>query len=381
MVKTKKLDIGSRRRRRRRHQTPKSEVVSETQKHTTVRNNIKKAIIKASRDIRKKHLLLKLNRNIEDETLEKMFKPISEPIKNISIKTDPYQQQSRDHSIKGDIKQDSVKHEHNSSYTAEDATLAPDTSSNSTGILLADLQQEDNDAFEDTAYMSTPTHAKVTQATTPHVNRRLIDNFEEFPPLARRYLQGLISDTEGDYDTIFGVTYDDTVKWKMGTKKIGFDILINADGKQQEVILLDDKQFPATQGLYRLIFLKSPTKYTAADIKHYTQILKCSEAIKKNAPNSTKFKTIIKNIVAPLKKKISVKAQSSTVSKTGSGIPNNFTSMTYNTKPIEYLFWDNVNELVDRLRLLHASQAAGNSSHDNEIQAILDELRESKIIR
>ncbi len=43
---------------------------------------------------------------------------------------------------------------------------------------------------------------------------------------------------------------------------------------------------------------------------------------------------------------------------------------------MDYVFWDDPNELVDRLRLLMAEKAAGNISHTNEIHAIIEELRE-----
>jgi len=48
--------------------------------------------------------------------------------------------------------------------------------------------------------------------------------------------------------------------------------------------------------------------------------------------------------------------------------------------PPNYVHWDNVNELVERLQLLMASRAAGNNNHTNEILSIIEELREAKII-
>ena len=50
-----------------------------------------------------------------------------------------------------------------------------------------------------------------------------------------------------------------------------------------------------------------------------------------------------------------------------------------NSRP-NYIYWDDPNELVDRLRLLMASQAAGNPSHNNEIMSIIEELHETIII-
>ena len=54
--------------------------------------------------------------------------------------------------------------------------------------------------------------------------------------------------------------------------------------------------------------------------------------------------------------------------------------LALNNKPKEYIYWDNVNELVDRLRLLVASTSAGNNNHNNEIISIIEELHEAQII-
>jgi hypothetical protein len=47
------------------------------------------------------------------------------------------------------------------------------------------------------------------------------------------------------------------------------------------------------------------------------------------------------------------------------------------TKRPLYEYWDDPNELVDRLRLLIASRDAGHSGHENEILSIIEELREA----
>lgn len=52
-----------------------------------------------------------------------------------------------------------------------------------------------------------------------------------------------------------------------------------------------------------------------------------------------------------------------------------------NSHNIDYTSWNDPNELVDRLRLLTASKHAGNTSHNNEIVSILEELREAGIIK
>jgi len=54
--------------------------------------------------------------------------------------------------------------------------------------------------------------------------------------------------------------------------------------------------------------------------------------------------------------------------------------MMLNDNAIDYAHWDDPNELVNLLRLLDASQRAGNNAHDNEMLSIIEELREAGFI-
>ena len=64
----------------------------------------------------------------------------------------------------------------------------------------------------------------------------------------------------------------------------------------------------------------------------------------------------------------------------GSGLLPKFMSTSKKETHINYKYWDNPNELVDRLKLLIAERSAGNNNHNNEILALIEELREAKII-
>jgi len=61
-------------------------------------------------------------------------------------------------------------------------------------------------------------------------------------------------------------------------------------------------------------------------------------------------------------------------SKTGFGY------MTLQKSNPNYVYWNDVNELVERLEILVASKEAGNTSHNGENFSILEELREERII-
>ncbi|CAK1593127.1 unnamed protein product [Parnassius mnemosyne] len=47
----------------------------------------------------------------------------------------------------------------------------------------------------------------------------------------------------------------------------------------------------------------------------------------------------------------------------------------------DIVYWDDPNELVDRLKHLIASRDAGNTNHDNEMLSIIEELKEANIIK
>jgi len=150
------------------------------------------------------------------------------------------------------------------------------------------------------------------------------------------------------------------------------------DLDKNDNIIIGGVSYAGTSGLYHLIFRKIPHKesYTQDDLQTYKSILLSTNAHRRNrdpklpilSNKGYKYKYVIAPItqVTALKKKV------------GSGnVPR---AMTVTDDKIEYVHWDDPNELVDRLRLLEASRKAGNNAHDNEILSIVEELREAGVI-
>lgn len=79
----------------------------------------------------------------------------------------------------------------------------------------------------------------------------------------------------------------------------------------------------------------------------------------------------------PIKPRKAKKKKETPQEKKGGGLESEFIPYKPNTS---YEFYDNPNELCDRLRLLIASRVAGNSNHSQEINSIIGELRESGYI-
>jgi len=140
----------------------------------------------------------------------------------------------------------------------------------------------------------------------------------------------------------------------LGNKKINFF---------QNTLIIGDITYPLTPGLVRLLFYKHPVAYTENDLETYKQLLVQTSAhltldgtkIKKGGDKYTE-------IVVKL------------FSASGSGL-----SMKLQRHNLVY--WDDPNELVDRLRLLLSSQAAGNTGVSNEILSIFEELLEVGLIK
>ena len=136
---------------------------------------------------------------------------------------------------------------------------------------------------------------------------------------------------------------------------------------------IDSKSYPKTDGLMELLFLKRPDlrKVTQEDYENYYLILHRSSAHKLQfnpnqqigTHNSNKFTNIISKLF----------------SVTGHGILPQF-KVANKSSVTDYRYWDDPNELVDRLRLLIAERTAGNTGHNNEILAIIEELREAGYI-
>jgi hypothetical protein len=141
---------------------------------------------------------------------------------------------------------------------------------------------------------------------------------------------------------------------KLGEKEINFD---------GDTINIEEKSYLLTSGLEQLLFFKNPKLYLPQDLDIYKQILEQTSAHLTNSQRikkgGTKYNIILK------------------LFSSGKGL--NYGGLKLQKHNL--IYWNNPNELVDRLRLLLASQAAGNTSVSNEILSIFEELYEAGIIK
>ncbi|XP_043472982.1 uncharacterized protein LOC122505436 [Leptopilina heterotoma] len=180
-------------------------------------------------------------------------------------------------------------------------------------------------------------------------------------------------------DLVYGVR-----KLPNGSFIIG-DTPVDLEGSH--IQLVGKKKYLKTAGLLELLFRQEPNPalISSDDLENYKEILVATNAHRKNYSSSglvnvtrnSKYTDVISKLFkgTPKKGRGILKKKKKQL---GKKLPQ-FMISKKQFEP-DYIYWDDPNELVDRLRLLVASQQAGNISHNNEIMSIIEELREARII-
>jgi len=176
--------------------------------------------------------------------------------------------------------------------------------------------------------------------------------------MAENYLRQFASKEE--VDKTFGL-YD-----KHGEFFIG-DSPVKIEGDD---IIVKDKQYQGTPGLWELLIMKEPDKsiYNREDFRNYAEILCHTNATKHNhnpKSNKPKFSKSqkYKEIIRPICNMV----HSGVRPSIGQGVGTT-------------VIPSNPDALIDRLDLLMASNVAGNTGVRNELINICDELLRQNVI-
>ncbi|XP_043476191.1 uncharacterized protein LOC122507507 [Leptopilina heterotoma] len=166
-----------------------------------------------------------------------------------------------------------------------------------------------------------------------------------------------------------------------GIRKLSDGSLMIGDSPitlEDQFVKISDKRYLQTPGLLELLFKSKPTRsfISEADEMNYKEILIATNAHKKKYSSSKSIRTDncykYLNFISQFFPRTPTKQPS----VSGSSLPKFI--ITNRNFQRGYIYWDDPNELVDRLRLLMASQDAGNPSHNNEIMFIIKELQEAR---
>lgn len=364
--------------------------------------HLARELIKSRKAVRDKYQSLKLASSAVQSQLEQSYKPITEPLQELisKIKTEPLQLKEETIDLpkkylekfsstpkKSQRKTPVLPYEQPSFFDSEmasssrfplETSIINESSPSTTleNLNLSDILEQTKQSIQ--TYIDTPAYQ---------------DWLHDFDVLPRQYIDAGVKDVENKFDHNYGIVHDlENEKMYLGLTQKPVEIV----GKD---IKVEGITYPGTTGLYELLFKKDPVGYKPEDLENYMDILARTNAYRRNfesheqvqGNSSPKYVTII----APyLQKKGITKTRSVNAvqrlteafskpkppvtrkqSKKGTGL----TLKNYKTNT-DYIYWDNINELIDRLRLLISSTASGHTNHNNEIISIVEELREAKVI-
>ena len=178
-----------------------------------------------------------------------------------------------------------------------------------------------------------------------------------------------------DIDSSYGPYYTDNLL-KLGNQTIFFD--------QNDNLIIDNEKIKVTPGLLELIFKKVPIKSLVdqSDLGKYKKIILKTQLHRISHDNFERIKASkahkYKNYISKLIKSSDENVVSGEGFKRDRKLNKkslfNTPLMRFNNNKIDYKYYNNINEIVDRLKLLISSQNVGNNNHSNEIYEIIEEL-------
>ena len=294
--------------------------------------NVLNEIVKSREAIKRKYKQLRQDKTDVEKVLGETFKPIVSPLEKL---------------VDATKKKKAVK------LVAKETSNVEELSSNN-----EDEEESQNDLDE------TVKRADVSFETAESGQ----DDEDETEFVKQSYLQTL-EKRPNLLDNIYGIRIEDNVL-KIGDSPIYF---------KKTYVKVQNENYPKTTGLLQLLFQKQPDMMHIGsnDIENYRKIVEMTNAFRRNysetqplrKSNSNKYK----DFIGPYFDK------STSRNVSGSGLLPKY-KIARKDMRMDYVYWDDPNELVDRLRLLLSELEAGNQSHTNEIHSIIEELKEAGYI-
>lgn len=331
-------------------------------KHNGEEISLKRQLVEATDSVRKKFNSLKSSNVKTQLSLEKMYEPITKPLKVISSASEA--------KVNNQVPMEMTRKPVQSQESVRASSKATSETS--------DLEEGEKNVSQ-AYFVETPPRSSLM--STPGSDGFLGSEGKKCD-VVKKHLENLKS-SDPKYDTVYGVRIDPhSDKLRMGNADVHFssgNITLWRSNKKLGT-------YSGSSKLYDVIFMKYPTMLRSdggtidnEEYQIYGEILKKTNAAYKNYDvkqglHKNKWKKFSK-IIKPL--------ASSTVktrSKTGLGFSRIPSQKLYNSKGVDYVYWNKPKELVDRLRLLYSSKMAGNTGVNNEIISLVEEMREEGII-
>lgn len=307
--------------------------------------NILSELSRAREAIKRKYSLLKQEKDNFEKVIGDTLKPVITPLEKLIDSKTASLQPSKDI-----LDIDTIRKSKKSRRK-----LRFDRSNNTSSQFDDQIEDDDFDEDDDDEFASLDgTMLNSTFKSTHDTNQ------------STNYIS-LLNESRSKLDNIYGVR-DVNGVYMIGDSRIIFN---------DKTINLKGRSYPKSDGLMELLFKKQPDEnlISSADQDNYRSILEATNAHRKKHSKDEALRSSrsrkYANIIAPM-----FRSTRKNVKTVGGGCLLPKYKIAKKNSSIDLVYWDDPNELVERLQLLIAERSAGNNNHTNEIQSIIEELRE-----
>lgn len=330
-------------------------------------HNLKEKIIKSVNTIKSK---IKQMKNKEDETnlhINRVLKPLTDPLKEM------VELGKCNFNIENDTKAEEVNN-----YSM---------SNNSQVSCYADFESDSNESIKTVDTYKENDNNDKQEMKTPTRDEQYVTNLDT-PILSMIAKENLLDDVN-NLNVPFGIRTEKN-KLMIGNIPVIIRLSDRSSKPSISMISIGNTDYNMTKGLKELLLKKKPDidLVSEQDKLVYKEILHNTHAHKRDF-NSTgqikgdkgmKYCNIIKPLFYESDNLIDNDIADKKCNMKRGGNIMKTTKKTYK-KNTDFIYWDDPNELIERLMLLTASKDAGNTNHDNEIISIIEELKEAGIIK
>lgn len=291
-------------------------------------------LMAAQHAVQHKYKLLKRGQLESDRLLHQTFTPISEPLKKL---------------VNMQIK--------------KDVDVKPEVFSNEARTTVTKKEEDDSQQFKINDSILYDSDVYDTADDDDDLQNKTIVSPHDY-----------VLKNDDSVDRVYGVRKTNGLL-KVGGSEVVFT-------KDYLVDKTNGLKYPLTHGFVELLVKKQPDfkLVTEHDKIQYTNLLESTNPHRIGySPQGTLKQTNAVNkkwinVINPMltKKKLNL-------STSGMGLPK-YKVARPRANLIDLVYYDDPNEIIERLKLLIAEQQAGNDAHTNEIHSILEELREGGYI-
>lgn len=350
----------------------------------TNQEKLLKEIKSLSDSIRLKNRALKSGISEREKFLETTFKPVTAPLKQIAQNIG-----KPAISFEGDVilpiskyeKEEEEEFQGDKAYRKLQTTTEEETE-----------ESEESEESEETEGLREKEYTSKSEeeegSTSPSNLSKLGSDIVLKGTLGRKYLLKMLHSAQPSrkYHT-YGARIEDN-GLMIGDSRLDIDAKDN--------ILIGNNNYKGTTGLFELIFKNKPVRYTKKDLAVFKDILETTNAHKKGYSKdlpvyrnrSVKYVNIISDLFPSQVKKGQIKRRAlssaelnvlhkkrRTTNPTSSG-----KGLLKNLYKTNIIYYNDINKLVDRMRLIHEAMEAGHTGLNNEWVALVDELRSRGVI-